>query len=148
MKKFNFELEDVLQFRKFEQQQAEIELGKALAVERDIQQKLDTLTARQVKIAAETRGSFDFQDITNAYRFSDFARAQTEYFLNEMAKAQVQTDEKREVLRLSMQRTDALERLKEAQKEEHRNAEIFEWDNIIDDIVTARKRQMPAKIGR
>ena len=109
-----------------------------LAVERDIQQKLDMLAVRQVKIAAETRGSFDFQDITNAYRFSDFARAQTEYFLNEMAKARVQTDEKREVLRRAMQKTDSLERLKEAQREEYRSAEMIETDTIIDDIVTAR----------
>ncbi|MGP1459832.1 MAG: flagellar export protein FliJ [Treponema sp.] len=141
MKKFSFELQDILEFRKFERRQAEIELGKALAAERGIQQKLDDLAARQAKIASETRGSFDFQDITSAYRFSDFARAQTEYLLSEMAKAQGVSDEKREVLRLAMQKTDALERLKEEQKEEHRSAEILETDNIIDDIVTARGRR-------
>ena len=99
MKKFRFELEDVLQFRKFERQQAEIELGKALAVEREIQDKLDNLAAQQVEVAEKSKGSKDFQDIANAYRFYDFVRAQTEYLMNEMSKAKIVSDEKREILR-------------------------------------------------
>ena len=120
MKKFRFELEDVLQFRKFERQQAEIELGKALAVEREIQDKLDNLAAQQVEVAEKSKGSKDFQDIANAYRFYDFVRAQTEYLMNEMSKAKIVSDEKREILRA---------------------AEMLEADNIIDDIVTARFRK-------
>ena len=61
MKKFSFELEDVLNFRKFERQQAEIELGKALAVEREIQDKLDYLAAQQVEVAEKSKGSKDFE---------------------------------------------------------------------------------------
>ena len=141
MKKFRFELEDVLQFRKFERQQAEIELGKALAVEREIQDKLDNLAAQQVEVAEKSKGSKDFQDIANAYRFYDFVRAQTEYLMNEMSKAKIVSDEKREILRPAMQKDDALERLKDEQLEEYRNAEILEADNIIDDIVTARFRK-------
>ncbi|MFC2330882.1 MAG: flagellar export protein FliJ [Treponema sp.] len=141
MKKFRFELEDVLQFRKFERQQAEIELGKALAVEREIQDKLDNLAAQQVEVAEKSKGSKDFQDIANAYRFYDFVRAQTEYLMNEMSKAKIVSDEKREILRAAMQKDDALERLKDEQLEEYRNAEILEADNIIDDIVTARFRK-------
>jgi len=141
MKKFRFELKDVLQFRKFERQQAEIELGKALAVEREIQDKLDNLAAQQVEVAEKSKGSKDFQDIANAYRFYDFVRAQTEYLMNEMSKAKIVSDEKREILRAAMQKDDALERLKDEQLEEYRNAEILEADNIIDDIVTARFRK-------
>lgn len=141
MKKFSFELEDILNFRKFERQQAEIELGKALAVERKIQDKLDYLAAQQVEVAEKSKGSKDFQDITNAYRFYDFVRAQTEYLMNEMANAKIVSDGKREVLRAAMQKEDALERLREEHLEEYRSAEILEADNIIDDIVTARYRK-------
>ena len=52
MKKFKFELEDILKFRKFEQHQAEVELGKALAVEQEIQSNLDNL-AQQKYAASE-----------------------------------------------------------------------------------------------
>ena len=43
MKKFVFELEDILQFRKFEQEQAEIALAKALSDEREIQEKIEKM---------------------------------------------------------------------------------------------------------
>ena len=48
MKKFKFELEDILKFRKFEQHQAEVELGKALAVEQEIQSNLDNLAQQKL----------------------------------------------------------------------------------------------------
>ena len=48
MKKFKFELEDILKFRKFEQHQAEVELGKALAVEQEIQSNLDNLAQQNM----------------------------------------------------------------------------------------------------
>ena len=47
MKKFKFELEDILKFRKFEQHQAEVELGKALAEEQEIQSNLDNLAQQK-----------------------------------------------------------------------------------------------------
>ena len=99
---------------------------------------MDNLAAQQVEVAEKSKGSKDFQDIANAYRFYDFVRAQTEYLMNEMSKAKIVSDEKREILRAAMQKDDALERLKDEQLEEYRNAEILEADNIIDDIVTAR----------
>ena len=43
MKKFEFELEEILNIRRFEQQQAEVELGKALAEEKKVQDKIDNL---------------------------------------------------------------------------------------------------------
>ena len=50
MKKFQFELEEILNIRKFEQQQAEIELGKALASENEIQSKLNALAMQQASV--------------------------------------------------------------------------------------------------
>ena len=65
MKKFKFELEDILKFRKFEQNQAEVELGKALAVEQEIQSKLDNLAQQKHSASEYIRGSKNFTDITN-----------------------------------------------------------------------------------
>ena len=41
MKKFNFQLEDILSIKKFQQEQAEIELGIALGEEQKINNKLE-----------------------------------------------------------------------------------------------------------
>jgi flagellar FliJ protein len=69
MKKFVFDLQDILDIRKFEQQQAEIELGKALGVENEIQQKLNALAVRQASIQKTMKGSTDFNDIASANQF-------------------------------------------------------------------------------
>lgn len=135
MKKFLFELEDVLSFRKIEQQQAEAELAKALAAEREVQNMIDSLAMQQVKTAKSMEGSTDFLAIAQANEFYGFIRAKTEELLSEITRLKVISDEKREKLRLCMQRTESLEKLKEKQKEDfisfQKKAEAKEIDNIV-----------------
>lgn len=138
MKKFKFELQDVLEFRKFEQQQAEVELGKALAVEKEIQDKLDELANQLAASKKIMKGSTDFYAIADANRFSSFVKAQSEYLLNQMAEAKLVSDQKREVLKTCMQKTNALEKLKETQLEEWKQQSDQEEDDFADDIVTGR----------
>lgn len=138
MKKFKFELEDILKFRKFEQQQAEIELGKAIAVEREIQSKLDNLAQQKVSACEHVRGSTNFTDITSVLKFNEFIKVQTEFLMNKMAEAKLNTESKREILKKIMQKTDALEQLKEQQFQEYKIQLDLEEENITDDIVTSR----------
>ena len=56
MKKFEFELEEILNIRRFEQQQAEVELGKALAEEKKVQDKIDNLAMQQVTVKQQMKG--------------------------------------------------------------------------------------------
>ena len=138
MKKFKFELEDILKFRKFEQQQAEIELGKAIAVEREIQSKLDNLAQQKVSACEHVRGSTNFTDITSVLKFNECIKVQTEFLMNKMAEAKLNTESKREILKKIMQKTDALEQLKEQQFQEYKIQLDLEEENITDDIVTSR----------
>lgn len=138
MKKFKFELEDILKFRKFEQHQAEVELGKALAEEQEIQAKLDNLAQQKSSASEYVRGSKDFTDITTVLRFNEFIRTQTEFLMNKMAEAKLITEQKRNILKEIIKKTDALERLKEHQLEEYKNLVNLEEENIVDDIVTSR----------
>lgn len=138
MKKFKFKLEDILKFRKFEQHQAEVELGKALAVEQEIQSNLDNLAQQKYAASEYVRGSKDFTDITAVLRFNEFIRTQTEFLMNKMAEAKLITEQKRNILKEIIKKTDALERLKEHQLEEYKNLVNLEEENIVDDIVTSR----------
>lgn len=138
MKKFLFELEDVLSFRKIEQQQAEAELAKALAAEREVQNMIDSLAMQQVKTAKSMEGSTDFLAIAQANEFYGFIRAKTEELLSEITKLKVISDEKREKLRLCMQRTESLEKLKEKQKEDFISFQKKGEAKEIDNIVTSR----------
>ncbi|MCR5400302.1 MAG: flagellar export protein FliJ [Treponema sp.] len=138
MKKFSFELEDILSVRKFEQQQAEIELGKALSEEKEIQDKMDQLAMQLVRVNKESKGSVDVKVLIEANRFSSFVRAQTETMLEKLTLAKSVTEEKRENLRLCMAKTDALEELKKIKFEEYKKMVQDEEDKETDDIVTSR----------
>ena len=138
MQKFKFELQDVLQFRIFEQKQAEVELGKALACEKEIQDNLDTLAGQLAESKRIMKGSTDFYAINDSIKFQQFVKKQTEYLLNKMAEAKLVSEQKREILKKCMQKTDALEKLKEKQLEEWKMAENLEDDDFSDDIVTGR----------
>lgn len=138
MRAFQFELEKILGIRRFEQQQAEIELGKAVAAENAIQSKLDALAMRQAVVKQQTAGSKNFTDITNANQFYSFARAQSEQLLNELTGAKLVSDEKRGILRQAMQKVDSLEKLKEQQLSQYKEELLHEEENELDDVITSR----------
>jgi flagellar FliJ protein len=58
--------------------------------------------------------------------------------MNKMAEAKLITEQKRNILKEIIKKTDALERLKEHQLEEYKNLVNLEEENIVDDIVTSR----------
>ena len=138
MKKFVFELEEILNIRRFQQQQAEAELGKALAEEKKVQDRLDDLAARQVYVKNEMKGSVNFTDIANANQFYSYVRNQSESLLKELAELKLVSEQKREELKKAMQKTDSLEKLKEQQKDEYVADQKKKEMHEIDDIVTSR----------
>ncbi|MEE1213151.1 MAG: flagellar export protein FliJ [Treponema sp.] len=138
MKKFVFELEEILNIRRFQQQQAEAELGKALAEEKKVQDRLDDLAARQVYVKNEMKGSVNFTDIANANQFYSYVRNQSESLLKELAELKLVSEQKREELKKAMQKTDSLEKLKEQQKDEYVADQKKKEVHEIDDIVTSR----------
>lgn len=138
MKKFEFELEEILNIRRFEQQQAEVELGKALAEEKKVQDKIDNLAMQQVTVKKQMKGCTNFSDIINANQFYAFVKKQTDFLLNQMAELKLVSEQKRNVLRNAMQKTDSLEKLKEQQLEEYK-AEVKRIEQLeLDNIVTTR----------
>lgn len=138
MKKFEFELEEILNIRRFEQQQAEVELGKALAEEKKIQDKIDNLAMQQVTVKQQMKGCTNFSDIINANQFYALVKKQTDFLLNQMAELKLVSEQKRAVLRNAMQKTDSLEKLKEQQLEEYK-AEVKRIEQLeLDNIVTTR----------
>ena len=60
---FKFELQDVLDFRNFEKEQAEAELAKALSVETEIQNNLNNIAAQFVSLKKTAETFTDFEEI-------------------------------------------------------------------------------------
>lgn len=138
MKKFVFELEDILQFRKFEQEQAEIALAKALSDEREIQEKIEMLAAQKVTNRRLVENSKSIEAIYSANQFSQFVNIQTEHLLKQKAELALITEQKREALKKSIQNTDSLQSLKDSQFSEYKKNVRTAEQKAIEDIISGR----------
>ena len=135
MKKFVFELEQLLNLRKYEQDQAQLELGKAVQAEQQIQDGLDELARQYVATKRLSKGQSDFGAISQTQQFYQFIRQQQEKLMEDMAKAKIVTDQKRAVFNAAMQKYESIKKLKERQyeafKAEQKKAEAKATDDIV-----------------
>ena len=138
MKKFTFPLEDVMKYREYLQNEAELALGKAMAVEHDIQMHLDEVASQYAALAAKMRGSTDFNDIARANDFYAFLDQQKTYLLEKMAEAKLVSEQKRKEMQEAMQKTESLRKLRDRQFDEYKDAETNEANDIADDMTNAR----------
>ena len=134
MKKFSFELEKVLEYRKFEKQQAEGELAKAIAVETEINENLKKIAQNYAAVKAQMKGSLDFQDVMAQSQYNNLLEYQKEELLKQLAEAKLLSEQKREVLRECMKKTTALEKLKEKQLAEWKQAADYEEAELLDEV--------------
>ena len=133
-KKFKFELQDILDFRNFEKEQAEAELAKALAVETEIQNNLQNIAGQFVALKKTMDGVSNFEDIAAGSTHKKFLEYQKEELLKQLAQANVVTEEKRTILAEIMKKTTALEKLKEKQLEGWKEESDKEENDFIDDL--------------
>ena len=138
MKKFAFPLEAVMKYREYLQNEAELALGKAMAVEHDIQMRLDEVASQYAALAENMRGSTDFNDIARANDFYVLLDQQKDYLLEKMAEAKLVSEQRRKEMQDAMQKTEGLRKLRERQFDEYKDAEMNEANDIADDVTNAR----------
>ncbi len=138
-KAFKFELQDVLDFRNFEKEQAQNELAKALAVETQINNNLQIIASQFISTKNQIDASSSFEDIAAGNTRKKFLEMQKEELLKQLAEAKLVSDEKRKVLAEVMKKTTALEKLKEKQQEFWKAAVDKEDEDFIDDLATAHR---------
>lgn len=136
MKKYSFELEDILEYKKFDQEQAEQEFAKALSVENEIQQKIEYIAQQYLITKEKFKNTKDFNLIISQNRYFNLLDFQKEELLKELAQAKIITEQKKEILQEKMKATSALEKLKELDKEEYDQLVNFEENEFIDDLAT------------
>lgn len=134
MKKFVFELQKVLEFRDFEKQQAEGELAKALAVETEINDNLKKIAQNYASVKESMKGNLNFQDVMAQSQYNNLLEYQKEELLKQLAQAKLVTEQKREVLRECMKKTTALEKLKEKQLADWKQAADYEEAELLDEV--------------
>ena len=137
-KKFKFELQDILDFRNFEKEQAETELAKALAVETDINNKLQNIAQQFISVKKQIDSMTDFEEIAAGNTHKKFLDYQKEELLKQLAEAKLVSEEKRKVLAEIMKKTTALEKLKENEEAVYKEEEDRKENDFIDDLANVR----------
>jgi len=138
MKRFVFELEQVLEIRNFEKQKAESELAKCLAVESEINNNLEIIAQQYIALKAKMKGNLDFSSVVSQGQYTNLLNYQKEELLKQLAEAKLVTQQKKEILGECIKKTTALEKMKEAQFEEYK-AEIKKAEQKrIEEIATIK----------
>ena len=138
-KEFTFELQNILDFRNFEKEQAQNELAKALAVETQINNQLQDIAAKFISVRNHIDDSSDFEDIAIGNRHKVLLETQKEDLLNKLAQAKLVSDEKRAALAEIMKKTTALEKLREKEEEAFKEQVVKEENEFIDDLANSGK---------
>ena len=139
MQAFKFELQDVLDFRNFEKEQAQNELAKALAVETQINNQLQVIASQFLSVKNQLDSYTDFEDIAAGNRRKVLLEIQKEELLQQLAQAKIVSNEKRAALAEVMKKTTALEKLKEKQLEGWKEESDKEENDFIDDLANSGK---------
>ena len=138
MAKFVFELQEVLDFRNFEQEQAQIELGKALAVENQINQNLAQIAQQYAMLKHDMKGERDFNMVIIQNNHIKLLEYQKEELLERLAEAKLVTEEKRKILQECMKKTTSLEKLKDQQLQDFKQQMDYEEKKNLEELATVK----------
>jgi flagellar protein FliJ len=142
MAKFKYELQEILEYRNFQKDEAQAELGKALAVENSIQDNLNQIANQYLQSKKSMKNSTDIQDIISESKFNNLLEYQKEELLKQLASAKIVSEEKRKKLQEIIQKTTALEKLKEKQQEAYVKNEEFLESEEFDDLATLKFKKI------
>ncbi|GHU93032.1 hypothetical protein FACS189479_03590 [Spirochaetia bacterium] len=144
MKRFSFSLEKILDLRKHREQEAEIELGRAIGELTEIENKIKTLALEKTKAARERFSSNNTSIEIQSYDFYIMRLDQTrDRLLEEAAKAELKVEAARTIYLEASRDRKVFDKLKEKQGAEYRREILVEETKILDDISGGtRARQM------
>lgn len=134
MKKNVFSLQKILELREFEKKQAEIDLGKAVAAETEIQNTLDLVARQRASTVRKADSMHDIHSLFDANRYFSLLEQRKEELIKRLAEAHLVTEQKREVMVEAMQKCKVLEQLKEKRLQSYKKELKKQQEKEADDV--------------
>lgn len=134
MKKNIFSLQKTLDLREFEKKQAEIDLGRAVARESEIQNTLNDVALCRASAVKKADGMRELRDLYEVNRYFNLLEQRKEQLLKQLAEAKIVTEQKRAVMVKAMQKCKVLEQLKEKRTKAYKKELKKEFAKEADDI--------------
>jgi flagellar FliJ protein len=138
MKRFTFSLEKVLELRKFSEQEAKIELGRAIGILNGLERRVEELAAERFRAAAEQFSPENSAAMIQQYMFYILRLDNTkEELLKEAALAAQKVEEAREVFIEASRELKVMEKLKEKREKEYKKEALAEEAKELDERAAA-----------
>ena len=138
MKRFKFNLEKILQLRKFREEECKIALGQAVAALNKIE---DEIKGTAVKRHNAVSNRFaDVGEMVSWENYILWLDSRAQQLMEEAAQAELVVEEKRAAYLEASKDLKALEKLKEKQQKEYRKETMVLQMAEVDDITAARYR--------
>lgn len=138
MKKFTFSLQKILDIREFEEKQAQIELGKAVAETNRIRMELERIAAERVRIVHLKADVVSLTEMIVKEQYLTRLDMTKDRLLEDLAAAEIVVEEKRAVFTETLKKRKVLSRLKERQFTAFRRDVQKAEDIVSDDISSSR----------
>jgi flagellar FliJ protein len=137
VKRFSFNLEKVLELRKYREQETKIELGRAIAVLTEIEGRIRK-NAESRSLAAGQRFSLTNQapDILSWDNYIIRLDQEAERLMAGAAKAELVVEEKQEIFLAASRDRKVIDKLKEKREKEYRDDFFTEENRERDDIAS------------
>ena len=139
MQKFSFNMQKILDLRNYELDQAELELGKVNAEIARVNAALKQIAQDRVDFGRLADESHDFTMHSQTRAFFILLDQKKDGLLAELAQLEVIAEQKREVVRLAMQKVKVLEKLKEKKYAQWKAEFEAQEELAMDDAVTAQQ---------
>jgi len=138
MKRFGFSLQKVLNLREFEEDQAKNELGKAIAESERIKAELEYVALKRVESNTARGKTSDMNEMMAIERFIVRLDLRKEELLEELAKAELVIEQKRQLFVEAMKNRKVVTKLKEKKEAEYKADMLKVEESAVDDIVGAK----------
>ena len=135
VKRFSFDLEKFLKLRQFREQEARIELGRAISALSEIERRILSLAEERVRAAAAQFSPHNSAAMIRQYMFYLIGLDNTrEQLLKDAALAEQKVEEARTAYIEASRDRKALDKLKEKREKEYRKETLAEDAKALDEI--------------
>ena len=135
MKPFTFSMEKILKLRKYREDEAKIELGRAIGILAELEARIFALAKERARAAAAQFSPGNSAALIQQYMFYLLRLDTTkEQLLKEAALAEMKVEEARALFIEASRERKVLDKLKEKRQKEYKKEVLGEETRELDDI--------------
>ncbi|MDR0707361.1 MAG: flagellar export protein FliJ [Treponema sp.] len=135
MKQFSFNLESILDVRKYHEQEAEIALGRAVGELIRIERNITAVASEKARVSSERFAlGYGVAEIMTFDRYVQRLDATKERLIKDAAQAELKVEAAREVYLEASRNRDVLDKVKSDEAAAYRKEIFNEEAKVLDDI--------------